>query len=631
MRFDTAAADEMVWGLQVRRDIHRRGETDRWVGIPRGAQGRASRFGHLVFEERVSPPRRVELLPYTFVRRADLATADPEHGMQGGLDVRLGLGTGATLSATVNPDFAQVEQDPAVLNLSVFETFFPEKRPFFLEDSRTFVLPYGQFPLFHSRRIGARPGRLALEAGDELVDQPDQTTILGAAKLTGKASTWTYGALTALTAREYATVDAVTADDHGNEQVTRVERLIEPLTSYSVGRLQRDILSGSSNVGAIATAVVREGDANAFTGGGDYNLRWNRNRWAFQGHWAGTRAPFADGLRTGFGGATQFFFVGTYVGFNTHVDHFSPNFRNTDLGFHSFRVDKTDVNGQVFLRQPDPWGIFRSVQVAAGGGRVWNTDNLELGRSVNSSVNAQFRNFWFVNLFTGHNFRTFDDLDTRGGPPIVNPAETYLDVFVGSDSRKTWRVNLGVNGGRDEEGGWNARVGPFVQLQPSGRLQVSVGTNYSFGQDVAQWITNQDVTGNGQTDHVYGQLRRDVIDVTGRVTYTFHRDLTLQAFLQPFVAVGDYTDIKRLARPSSFAFEPATIDFDPDFNRTSLRGNLVLRWEYLRGSTLFVVWNLSTVGDRRPGVFTPLADLRNVFSGESTHVFMVKMNYWLGL
>ena len=176
MRFDTAAADEMVWGLQVRRDIHRRGETDRWVGIPRGAQGRASRFGHLVFEERVSPPRRVELLPYTFVRRADLATADPEHGMQGGLDVRLGLGTGATLSATVNPDFAQVEQDPAVLNLSVFETFFPEKRPFFLEDSRTFVLPYGQFPLFHSRRIGARPGRLALEAGDELVDQPDLRT-----------------------------------------------------------------------------------------------------------------------------------------------------------------------------------------------------------------------------------------------------------------------------------------------------------------------------------------------------------------------------------------------------------------------------------------------------------------------
>ena len=255
------------------------------------------------------------------------------------------------------------------LNLSIFESFFPKKRPFLLiHNSRTFLLPYGQFQLFHSRRIGARPGRLALEAGDELVEQPDQTTILGAAKLTGKASTWTYGALTALTAREYATVNAVTIDDEGGERVTRVERLIEPLTSYNVGRVQRDILGGSSNVGAIATGVVRQGDASAFTGGGDYHLRWNRNRFVFQGHWVGMRAPFTDGPRTGFGGATQFIYFGKYVGFNTHFDHFSPNFRNTDLGFHRTRVDKTDAEGTLFLRQPDPWGVFRHVQVSVGGG-----------------------------------------------------------------------------------------------------------------------------------------------------------------------------------------------------------------------------------------------------------------------
>ena len=155
MRFDVPPGDETVWGFQVRRDIFRRGEIDRWVGLPRGERGFVSRFGHLVFGERLSPPRRVELLPYTFVRRADLATASPEHAADAGLDLRLGLGTSATLSATFNPDFAQVELDPAVLNLTVFESFFPEKRPFFLEDSRTFRLPYGQFPLFHSRRIGA--------------------------------------------------------------------------------------------------------------------------------------------------------------------------------------------------------------------------------------------------------------------------------------------------------------------------------------------------------------------------------------------------------------------------------------------------------------------------------------------
>ena len=631
MRFDVPPGDEMVWGFNVRRDLYRRAEFDRWVATPRGEQGFVSRFGHLVFGDRLSPPRRVELLPYTFVRREDLATASPAHAVQGGLDLRVGLGTAATLSATINPDFAQVELDPAVLNLTVFESFFPEKRPFFLEDSTTFRPPYRQFPLFHSRRIGRRPDRLSLEAGDRLVDRPDETTILGAAKVTGKTSNWTYGGLTALTAREYATVDAVTVDGAGTETVRRVDRLIEPRTSYSVARVQRDILGGSSNVGAIATAVVREQDADAFTGGVDYNVRWGRNLFTWDGHWVGTRAPFADGTRTGFGGVTRFNYFGKYVGFNTHLDHFSPSFRNTDLGFKQGRVDKTDANGGFALRQPDPWGIFRRIQFFMGGGGSWNGDGLELERFVSVSSNTQFRNFWQLNANAGHTFRALDDLDTRGGPPIVTPAETALNVFVGSDSRKTWQVFVRLFGGRDEEGGWNARIGPELRLQPSARLQTSLSANYNAGQDVAQWVTNQDVDGDGETDHVYGRLRRDVIDVTARATYAFHRDMTLEVFLQPFVAVGEYSDIRRLARPSSFEFEPATIPFDPNFNRKSLRGNIVLRWEYLRGSTLFVVWNMSTFDNARPGVFSPLQDLGSAFGADGTHVFMVKMNYWLGL
>ena len=266
-----------------------------------------------------------------------------------------------------------------------------------------------------------------------------------------------------------------------------------------------------------------------------------------------------------------------------------------------------------------------------GVGRTWNTDGLVLDRFVNVGTFLQFRNFWTVNAFGGHNFRALDDLDTRGGPPIVTPAKTFLNASVRSDSRKTWRVFVGLDGGRDEEGGWSTRIGPGLELQPSARLQTSLSANYSVGQDVAQWITNRDVTGDGETDHVYGRLRRDVMDVTARATYAFHRDMTVEVFLQPFVAVGDYTDIRRLARPSSFEFEPATIPFDPDFNRKSLRGNVVLRWEYLRGSTLFVVWNMSTFDAARPGVFSPLQDLGSAFGADGTHVFMVKMNYWLGL
>ena len=266
-----------------------------------------------------------------------------------------------------------------------------------------------------------------------------------------------------------------------------------------------------------------------------------------------------------------------------------------------------------------------------GGGRTWNTDGLVLGRFVDVGVNLQFRNFWRVFLLTGRNFRALDDLDTRGGPPIVTPAETSLYFNVGTDTRKSWRVFMEFDGSRDEEGGWNVDFGPELSLQPSTQLQASVSTNYRFGQDVAQWVTNQDVNEDGETDHVYGRLRRDVIDVTVRGTFTFHRDLTLEVFLQPFVAVGRYTDIKRLARPRSFEFEPATIPFNPDFNRKALRGNIVLRWEYLRGSTLFFVWNMSTSDNARPGEFSPLQDFGSAFGADGTHVFMVKMNYWFGL
>ena len=211
----------------------------------------------------------------------------------------------------------------------------------------------------------------------------------------------------------------------------------------------------------------------------------------------------------------------------------------------------------------------------------------------------------------------------------MTPSKWFQYFFVSSDSRKTWRFNFGSDINNDEVGGWSVRLGPGLNLKPSGRLQLSVSTNYTTGLDDAQWIQNVDATGDGAVDHVGGRLDRDVIDVTVRSTFAVHRDMTVQVFLQPFVAVGHYTDIRRLARPRSYEFEPVTIEENPDFNTKSLRGNVVLRWEYIRGSTLFVAWNLSTVDPSRPGVFQPWRDLKDTFGADGSRAFMVKMTYWL--
>jgi hypothetical protein len=633
IRFTVPDGERSIWGFQVRREIRETGESDLWNAAPRGTQGTVSRFGTLVFEDRLAPPRRIELLPFTLAGRERSSDGNRTR-LDGGLDLRVGLGTAATLSATINPDFGQVELDPAVLNLSIFETFFPEKRPFFLEDSRAFQSPFGQFPMFHSRRIGAAPGtRLKLADNEEIARKPDQTTILGAAKLSGKANGWTYGGLTAVTAREYGVIDTTTTDANGADVVSSDTRLIEPATMFGVGRVQRDILKGTSTVAAMATSVVREKELDAFTGGGDLNLRWHNNLYVWSTGMFAARAPIDGVEKTDVAAVSNFAYIGKRLGIDAHYDHIGKNFRNTDLGFLNARVDKNWAYAGVRLTQADPWKFSRKTDVYFYANKQWNADRLSIFENINWGMSLQFRNYW--NLYGGgeRNFEFYDDLDTRGGPPIIKPASSFYYGGVNSDSRKRWGIDVGSNGLRDAVGGWQRNLNFSIRLQPSGRFQTNVGLRIANARDSAQWIKNTDADADGTEDNVYGTLKRNVVNITARGTYAFSRDMTLELYLQPFVAVGDYTSIRKLARPKSFDFTPVALgaDDDPDFNRKSLRGNVVLRWEYMRGSTLFVVWNVSTSDTSRPGVFSPRRDLADAFRAPGNHVFVVKMNYWLSL
>lgn len=334
-------------------------------------------------------------------------------------------------------------------------------------------------------------------------------------------------------------------------------------------------------------------------------------------------------MTTGFGGVTNLGFYAKHFGFFTHADHFGRDFNINDLGFLRTRRDRTAVNGGIEVMQPDPWRIFRNAGAFVGSGQAWNGDGLVFERFVNVGARARFQNFWSVNLNTAYAPEVLNDLDTRGGPPIVQPAGHWLGTFLSTDSRKSWQYN--TFGGIE----WNAggSYGRFVEadlrLRPSASVQTTVAASYSRTHSTAQWVANLDATGDGEVDHVYGTLESHVVDFTLRGTFALHPDLTVEGLLRPFIAVGSYVDFRRLARPSSFEFEPVALPFNPDFNRKSLRGNLVLRWEYRPGSTLFAVWNVLGADLSRPGLFDFTRDLGGTFASDMDHVLMLKGTYWL--
>ena len=623
LRFTITPGEPVVWGFNVRRDIVYNAELIRWVATPRGAQGFVSRMGHLTFVKPPAPPRRLEVQPFMLGKQEHITGAGSGQDLSAGLDFRMGLGTATTLSASVNPDFGQVEQDPAVLNLSVFETFFPEKRPFFIEDSRILVPNYPAMPMFYSRRIGARPGRIPVPSGEVIVERPDATTILGASKVTGKAHGWTYGGLSSLTDREYATVR--TAD--GGE----AERLIEPYALYNVARVQKDIFGGSSNVGGLFTGVLRDQDFDAYTASTDYTLRWDKNKYNWNGQWAGTRSAISGEMQNGFGGVTNFNYSSKHLGVYSHFDYFNSTFKNNDLGFLSGRNNRKNLYGGTNLGNPDPGKVLRSVNWNTSLSTQYSNDGLKLDESYFTGLDGQFLNYWNFFVGTGRSRDAYDDLDTRGGPPIVKLGGWFVDSFVGTDSRKRIRLSADAHFYGNREGGYNRSYNLFLNYQPRPQVQMTISTGVTDGHDVAQWIQNEDVTGDGVTDYIYGELKRDVVNVTARGTYAFTRDMTLEVYMQPFVAVGDYYNIRRLAQPKSFEFEPVTISNNPDFNSKSFRSNVVFRWEYRRGSTVYLVYNVNNSEQSRPGEFSAFRDLRSGFGAAGTQVLMVKFNYWLGL
>jgi hypothetical protein len=666
LRYPSSAAH--TFGFGVWRDIERFKERVSWPPYRPSQIGFVSQLGDLTGIDGIPAPRKFDVMPYVVAKNEPLPTTagfDRHQSFTGGADFKYGLTSNFTLDATVAPDFGQVEQDPAVLNLSVFETFLQEKRPFFLEGTGIYQFPvntnqvnnYGE-GLFYSRRIGREP-QLAYLYGD--ASSPTSTTILGAGKLTGRtAGGLTVGALEAVTRREEGHSDL----------------MIEPATNYGVLRLQQDLNHHRSGVGLIFTSVNRSLDStshdllrrSAYVGGFDARHQFGPgNNYLLTAavtasHIDGARAAVTstqtdpahyyqrpdgplglDTTRTALAGDAESIHLAKYGGgivvFETSYQRISPGYEVNDLGFLN-RADWQDQStwvGLQFLRRTKWYNQFN-----------WNFNewqdwtsagDLAIERALNTNAHVQFHNNWFVHAggTVGQIGTTFNDRATRGGPALRQSTYAAPWVEIQGDQRRVLYPDVFAQITEADDGHTHrAAVNPTLQIRFSARTTPSVGMSYSHNRDNTQFYGNF-VDGAGVTHHTFAHLDQTTVGLTFRVDYTASPTLTLQIYANPFVSKGTYSDVRELANARAAAyvdrFAPygdAAVAADPGgFNVKEFNSSTVLRWEYHPGSSFYLVWTQGRQ-DTEPheGSRTLSGDLDQLFGVSPANTFLIKVVHW---
>lgn len=653
-------AEELTFGLGIGRDVARSNERITWPAMRRSRPGISSQLGELSGLKAVARPRHIEIAPYVLgVDRSSLLGAGRfgrarEAGA--GVDLRLGLASGVTLSASVNPDFGQVEADPSVVNLTAFEQIYEERRPFFMESAGLFrydITCGGPAcnGLFYSRRIGRAPQLASLYGED---GSAASARILGATKLTGRTSSGlAFGMLHALTGREAGSLD----------------RTIEPQSQFTIGRLQQDFRAGQSNVGLMVTSTRRSLDQwtrdylrdGALVAGVDTRSRFARNTYMVRAYAAAshvTGSPDAM-LRTrrssvhyyqrpddgfgldsaataldGFVAAASAGKVGGLVRYGTAYRYTSKGFEPNDAGFLQ-RADYQAWQNNAGLHITRPTRFFRSASVTGFLYGQWNASGEYLGTLASTQGEVELHSQWVLrtSVITEGLGRSVDDRLTRGGPAVRRESQTTVFTSLTGDRRLPLVPHAGASlQATDATGSWS-RFG-FVDMggRVTSRLQGSVGVSIHHALETQQWAGNfRDST--GAMDYTFTGLERRVVSMRTRLDVTASPTLSLQVYAAPFVAVGRHSDWRALADAGTGPaerFRPYTARgpaSQNDFGIREFRSTTVLRWEYRPGSVLHAVWSQGR-NEMDPGARA--GDLAGVFAGRPDNTVMLKASYWIG-
>ncbi len=691
-----------LWGIDFERDIARKHETDFLVYIPKNSNGFVSRFAELEGIKDVNPPRDFEILPYvtTKAEYSPYVPGDPfnrgsAYTPNFGADMKFGIGTNLTLNATINPDFGQVEIDPAVINLSDVETYFNEKRPFFIEGSSIFdfgnggVTNYWSFnwwnpAFFYSRRIGRMP-QGSIPSSD-FVNEPSGTHILGAAKLTGRFDGgWNVGTIQALTSREYA-------DYQLNKQKFSVQ--VEPLTYYGIFRAQKEINSGHQGVGIISTYTNRffndygmkdQLNHDAFLGGVDgwtyldNSGTWVTNGWFTSSYVTGNKTDLINlqtssrhyfqrpdskivsvdsnaTLLSGYAGRVVLSKQKGNWGVNSAFGIVSPGYEINDLGFLPI-TDVINMHFASYYNWTEPTSLFRSAMVGGAIFRTYDFDGDITWEGVFQNGNIQFLNYYSINWDLAYNPQTVNNRATRGGPVVINPRGYQVDLNFSSDSRKNLVLSLS-SGSYWTKYSNQWYLNSELDFNPSSSISISFMPEINIYYDNTQWVDSYtdpfDVATFGKR-YVFATFNQTTFSAGIRLNWTFTPKLSLQIYAQPLISAGDYRNFKELAKPRTYSFnqygqggstfndqtyqvdpdgagpaQPFTIE-NPDFNIVSLRGNAVLRWEYMPGSVLYLVWTQTRSDEQTIGEFQFNNSFNRMWTIHPDNIFILKFTYWLNM